>query len=264
LQEVEALATLMSFKLSIVNVPFGGAKGGICMDPKEYSQGECARVLRRYCIELAKYNFIGAHCDVPGPDVGTGTWHMDVLHDTYRTLYGITDIDSSACVTGKSADVGGINGRTESTGLGVYYMARDITTKDKYSHLREKHGIDHNGLKDKRVIIQGFGNVGYWAAKFLQQDGAKIIGVIERDGSVYNPEGINPDKLREHILAKNGVQGYTGAEYYQDDRAYYMETDILIPAALERALNQDNAEKINAKLIVEGGNGTTTVRADKI
>jgi glutamate dehydrogenase (NAD(P)+) len=146
LQEVEALASLMTIKLSVVDVPFGGAKGGIKLDPKLYSKNEISRVLRRYVIELAKHGFIGAASDVPGPDVGVGTWHMDIMHDTYRTLYGQKDIDASACVTGKSASVGGINGRTESTGLGVYFMARDVCNKASLSNLREKHGIKM-GLK---------------------------------------------------------------------------------------------------------------------
>lgn len=263
LQEVEALASLMSIKLSVVDVPFGGAKGGIKMDPTEFSKAEVNRVLRRYVIELAKHGFIGASCDVPGPDVGTTTWHMDIMHDTYRTLYGQKDIDASACVTGKSASVGGINGRTESTGLGVYFMARDVCCKDKLLTLREKYGIS-TGLKGKTVIAQGFGNVGYHAAKFLVNDGALLIGVVERDGSVFNPDGINVNALKEHCDKHRGVKGFTGGQVFEGDDAFYMDCDILIPAAMEKAINQDNAHKIKAKLIVEGSNGGTTVRADKI
>ena len=155
LQEVEALACLMTIKLSVVDVPFGGAKGGIKLDPREYSKGEVARVMRRYVIELAKHGFIGAASDVPGPDVGVSTWHMDIMHDTYRTLYGQNDIDASACVTGKSASVGGINGRPESTGLGVYFMARDICNKPSMEGLRNKHSIK-KGLKVKFFFIQKY------------------------------------------------------------------------------------------------------------
>merc|ERR1719188_55209 len=185
------------------------------------------------------------------------------MHDTYRTLYGQKDIDASGCVTGKSASVGGINGRTESTGLGVYFMARDVCCKDKLQSLREKHGISE-GLKGKTVVSQGFGNVGYHASKFMVNDGAKLIGVVERDGSVYNPDGINPNALREHIEKHRGVKGFTGGQVYEDDTAFYLDCDVLIPAAMEKAINQDNAHKIKAKLIVEGSNGGTTVRADKI
>jgi len=234
------------------------------MDPFAYSKAEMQRVLRNYCIELTKYNFLGPHTDCPGPDVGTTTWHMDVLHDTYRTLYGLKEIDGSACVTGKSADAGGINGRTESTGLGVYYMARDVLTKDIFHNLREKHNIDHAGIKGKTVVIQGFGNVGYWAAKFLHDDGAKIIGVVERDGSIFNENGINPDALRNHILETRGVKGFADSTYSETNEFFYKQCDILIPAALEKSLNQDNADLFKTKLIVEGGNGTTTVRADNI
>lgn len=262
LQEVEALASLMTIKLSVVDVPFGGAKGGIKLDPREYSKGEVARVMRRYVIELAKHGFIGAASDVPGPDVGVSTWHMDIMHDTYRTLYGQNDIDASACVTGKSSSVGGINGRPESTGLGVYFMARDVCNKPSLANLRKKHGIS-DGLKGKTYITQGFGNVGYWAAKFMHQDGAQLVSVVERDGSVYNPNGINPDELKEHINKTGGVKGFKGADYHADDYGFYVPADILIPAAMEKSINKDNVHKLQCHWIVEGSNGGTTVRADE-
>jgi len=220
----------MTIKLAVVDVPFGGAKGGIQLDPRNYSKGEISRILRRYVIELAKHGFIGAASDVPGPDVGVGTWHMDVMHDTYRTLYGQNDIDASACVTGKSASVGGINGRTESTGLGIYFMCRDVCNKASMAPIREKHGII-KGLKGKTFITQGFGNVGYWAAKFMHNDGAKLVGVVERDGSLYNKDGINPDELKAYITKTGGVIGFPSATVYKDDSVFYTECDILIPAA---------------------------------
>jgi glutamate dehydrogenase (NAD(P)+) len=141
LQEVEALATLMSVKLSVVNVPFGGAKGGLRIDPRKYSKGEIERLMRRYTIELAKKNFIGPAIDVPGPDVGTNNWHMDIMMDTYRTLFGHNDINSMGVTTGKSLVSGGIAGRTESTGLGVFFVIRNICNDVKYAPLRKTHNI---------------------------------------------------------------------------------------------------------------------------
>ncbi len=139
--EVEALALLMTLKLAVVEVPFGGAKGGLKMDPKKFSKGEIERVLRRYTMEMAKYNFIGPSNDVPGPDVGTGTWHMDIMMDTYKTIYGLTDINHTGVVTGKSLTNGGIKGRPESTGLGVYFSIRNILNNPIYEPLRQKHGL---------------------------------------------------------------------------------------------------------------------------
>merc|ERR1712110_366671 len=232
------------------------------MDPLKYSKAEVSRVLRRYVIELAKHGFIGAASDCPGPDVGIGTWHMDVMHDTYRTLYGQNDIDASACVTGKSASVGGINGRTESTGLGVYFMVRDVCNKPSMAKIREKHGIKQ-GLKGKTFVVQGFGNVGYWAAKFMHNDGATMVSVVERDGSVFNKDGINPDELKAHINKHGTIKGFTGATVFEDDRAFYEECDVLIPAAMEKSIHKDNVAKFKCKWIVEGSNGGTTVRADE-
>merc|ERR1712048_891835 len=187
---------------------------------------------------------------------------MDIMHDTYRTLYGQKDIDASACVTGKSSSVGGINGRTESTGLGVYFMARDVCNKASMAKIREKHGITA-GLKGKTFITQGFGNVGYWAAKFMHNDGANLVGVVERDGSVYNPDGINPDELKAHIAKTGGVAGFTGGTVYTDDTAFYTKCDVLIPAAMEKSIHKDNVHKFQCHWIVEGSNGGTTVRADE-
>lgn len=264
IQEVEALASLMSVKLALADVPFGGAKGGLRIDPRKYSKDEVGRLIRRYTIELAKRGFIGAAVDVPGPDVGTGEWTMDVMCDTYTTLYGQTDINSLGCVTGKSALIGGVNGRTESTGLGVYYTVRDICSEKSYDYLREQYGISE-GLEGKKFIVQGFGNVGYWFTKFMVGDGAILTGVAERDGSIYNAEGLDFQAVKDYINANEGcVKGFPGAEYFEDESAIYNECDVFVPAALEQAINKNNASKFNCKLISEGANGATTPNGDAI
>lgn len=261
LDEVEALATLMSFKLATVEVPFGGSKGGLKMDPRNYSKSETERIMRRYTIEMAKYNYIGSAVDVPGPDVGTNTWHMDIMADTYKTLYGFHDIDHMGVVTGKSIVSGGINGRNESTGLGVYYCIRNVFEKEEHEPIRQNYDISQ-GLENKTAIVQGFGAVGYWASHFLVKDGVKIIGVQEYNGCVYNENGIDIDALKEHLAQGNGVIGHP--DMIDNKTVIERECDILIPAALEKALNKHNCEQIKAKVIAEGGNGVSTVNADKV
>jgi glutamate dehydrogenase (NAD(P)+) len=263
LQEVEALASLMSIKLAIADVPFGGAKGGLRIDPRGYSKAEIERLVRRYTIELAKKGFLGAGIDVPGPDVGTGEWTMDIMCDTYTTIFGDSDINALGCVTGKSATAGGIVGRTESTGFGVYVCARNICNNSEYKELRAEHGIKE-GLKGKTYIVQGFGNVGYWFSKFMQEDGAILTGVCERDGSIYNPSGLDYKQVKEYITKNNGVKGYPGAQYFPDEGAQYQPCDIYVPAALEQAINKNNANKFQTKLIVEAANGATTPNGDRI
>jgi len=261
IQEVEALAFLMTLKLATVEVPFGGSKGGLCMDQSKYSKTEVERVMRRYTMELAKYNFIGPGIDVPGPDVGTGEWHMDIMKDTYHTLYGLSDFNMTAVVTGKSLVAGGIKGRPESTGLGVFYCIRNVLMKPIYEKLRQKHGISA-GIRDKKICIQGFGAVGYNAAKFLVKNGAKVVGVQEFDGCVYNENGLDIENLKSYLTKNRGLQGYR--DMIPDADIFSKECDVLIPAALERAINKNNAPNIKAKLIAEGGNGTTTFAADEI
>ena len=261
IEEVEALALLMTLKLATVEVPFGGAKGGLCMDPKQFSKTEMERVIRRYTLELAKYNFIGPGIDVPGPDVGTGEWHMDIMKDTYHTLYGLHDFNVTAVVTGKSLVAGGIKGRPESTGLGVYYCIRNVLERKEFKELRDKHGITE-GIKGKTFCVQGFGAVGYNAAKFLIEQGAKLVGVEEFDGCVYNPNGIDVENLKKYLTKNKGVKGYT--DFVADKHIFDKQCDILIPAAMEKAINKHNSPGIKAKLIAEGGNGTTTFEADRI
>ena len=261
LEEVEALALLMSLKLAVVEVPFGGAKGGLKMDQSKFSKREIERVLRRYTIELCKYNFIGAGIDVPGPDVGTTEWHMDIMKDTYHTLYGMQDFNQTAIVTGKSIMGGGINGRPESTGLGVYYCINNILMEDGYDDIRKKFDIER-GVQGKTVIVQGFGAVGYNVCRFLEESGAKIVGVQEWDGCVYNRNGINIDELKAYFDDHKGVQGF--ADFCDDEEILTHECDILAPCVFEKALNIQNARDIKARMIVEGANGCTTVDADKI
>lgn len=261
LDEIEALALLMSLKLAVVEVPFGGAKGGLKMDQSKFSKREIERVLRRYTIELCKYNFIGAGIDVPGPDVGTTEWHMDIMKDTYHTLYGMQDFNHTAIMTGKSIMGGGIKGRPESTGLGVFYCINNILTEDSYDNVRKKFDIK-KGIENKTVIVQGFGAVGYNVSKFLVESGAKIIGVQEWDGCVYNPYGIDIKDLKAYISANKSIQGYK--DTIAEKEILSRECDILIPAALEKAINKKNAGNIKTKLIAEGGNGVTTVEADKL
>lgn len=263
IQEVEALATLMSIKLAIVDVPFAGGKGGLRIDPRKYSKGEVARLMRRYTIELAKKGFIGAGVDVPGPDVGTTTWHMDIMMDTYRTLFGHNNIDAEGCVTGKSVEVGGIAGRTESTGLGVYIIARNILSEAKYRDLRAERGIG-DGLAGKSYVVQGFGNVGYYFSKFMSGDGAKLVGVVERDGSIIDHNGIDVLELKAYIDKNGGIKGYPKGRFVPDESAMYEQCDIFVPAALEQAINRNNADKIKAKVVVEAANGSTTVIGDEI
>lgn len=261
LEEVEALALLMSLKLAVVEVPFGGAKGGLKMDQSKFSKREIERVLRRYIIELCKYNFIGAGIDVPGPDVGTTEWHMDIMKDTYHTLYGMQDFNQTAIVTGKSIMGGGINGRPESTGLGVFYCIHNILVDDSYQNIRKSFNIE-KGIENKTVIVQGFGAVGYNVSKFLVEAGAKVIGVQEWDGCVYNPYGIDIKDLKSYIVTNKSVQGYKDSIH--DKEILSRDCDILIPAALEKAIYSQNAGNIKAKMIAEGGNGVTTFQADKI
>lgn len=261
LDEVEALALLMSLKLSVVEVPFGGAKGGLRMNQSKFSRNEVERVLRRYTIEMAKYNFIGPGRDVPGPDVGTTTWHMDKMKDTYHTLYGMQDFNQLAVVTGKSIVEGGINGRPESTGLGVFYCISNILENPDNEELRQRHGIEA-GIEGKRVIIQGFGAVGYNLAKFITEKGAIVTAVQEYDGCVANPKGIDVEELKTYITLNKGVKGHR--DYIKQKEVITRDCDILVPAALEKALNRTNASEIKAKLIAEGGNGSTTVEADTI
>jgi glutamate dehydrogenase (NAD(P)+) len=243
LQETVALASLMTFKLATADVPFGGAKGGIAIDPKKYSKAEVERITRRYTMELIKKGFIGPQIDCLGPDMGTNEQIMTWIKDTYQTWKGGEDINSEGCCTGKYVNQGGIKGRTESTGLGVYYGTKQLLHMPTfYKHVGMKSGI-----KNKTFNIQGFGNVGYWAAKFFVKDGGKVTTIVEYNGAIHNPAGIDIEAAKDYMTEKGTLIGFPGAksEEAENPNSYMeKECDILIPAATEKSVHRGNADKL--------------------
>ncbi|MFY1710336.1 Glu/Leu/Phe/Val family dehydrogenase [Tritonibacter mobilis] len=259
--EVEALAALMTYKCALVEAPFGGSKGGLCIDPRQYEEHELELITRRFAYELAKRDLIHPSQNVPAPDMGTGEREMAWIADQYARM-NTTDINSRACVTGKPLNAGGIAGRVEATGRGVQYALQEFF---RYEEDKAKAGLSGT-LDGKRVIVQGLGNVGYHAAKFLsEEDGCKIVGVIERDGGLFDENGFDIEDLRAWIEKHDGVDGYPTGRYIKDGAKYLEEEcDILIPAALEGVINLSNAENVKAKLIIEAANGPVTAGADEI
>ncbi|KNG92653.1 Glu/Leu/Phe/Val family dehydrogenase [Pseudaestuariivita atlantica] len=259
--EVEALAALMTYKCALVETPFGGSKGGLCIDPREYTEQEMESVTRRFAYELAKRDLIDPAQNVPAPDMGTGEREMAWIADQYRRM-NTSDINAAACVTGKPPHAGGIQGRTEATGRGVQYALREFF---RHRDDVETAGLDGK-LDGKTVIVQGLGNVGYHAAKFLsEEDGCKIIGIIERDGALTDAGGLNVDAVQAWMAKHGGVKGYPDATYVENGAKVLEETcDILIPAAMEGAIHKKNAQNIKAKLIIEAANGPVTFGADEI
>lgn len=258
--EVMALAALMTYKCAIVNVPFGGAKGGIKINPRNHSAYELEKITRRYTSELVKKNFIGPGIDVPAPDYGTGEREMAWIVDTYSSLRP-GEIDAAGCVTGKPITQGGVRGRREATGLGVFYGIREVCNMpDVMSKLSLSIGI-----KGKRVVVQGIGNVGYHTAKFFRENGAKIIAISEHDGAVYNEDGLHEDELIKFRSETGSIINFPGATTLaKTTDALELECDILIPAALENVINRDNAPRVKAKIIGEAANGPLTPEADEI
>ncbi len=259
--EVEALAALMTYKCAIVDVPFGGSKGALLIDPSQYSRDEMEMITRRFTLELIRKGFLSPSTNVPAPDIGTGQREMAWMADTYKHLHP-DDINYVACVTGKPVHHGGIQGRVEATGRGVQYAIREF-----FRHADDVKNAGMKGSLDgKTCVIQGLGNVGYHAAKFLsEEDGVKIIAVIEHNGAVINDEGIDIEQLQQHILEHEGVHTYPCASFVEDGQAVLeKECDILIPAALESQITMENAERINTKLIVEAANGPVTFGASEI
>ena len=259
-EEVMALAALMTYKCAVVDVPFGGAKGGIRIARERYSEGELQRITRRYAFELVRKNFIGPGIDVPAPDFGTGPKEMSWIADTYAQIR-TDDLNALGCVTGKPVSLGGIRGRAEATGRGLFFGVREACT---FAEDMKAIGLTP-GLAGKRIIVQGLGNVGYHAAKFLHEGGAVIVGIAEREGAIYAADGLDPEAVWNHRKGTGSILHYPGATSIPDSTtALEMDCDILVPAALERVITGDNAPRVRARLVAEGANGPTTEDADAI
>jgi glutamate dehydrogenase (NAD(P)+) len=259
-EEVQALAALMTYKCALVDVPFGGAKGGIRLNAKQYSPAELERITRRYAFELVRKNFIGPGLDVPAPDMGTSSREMAWIADTYSQLRS-GELDALGCVTAKPVSQGGIRGRTEATGRGVFYGVREVVS---VAEDMKALGLSP-GLAGKRVVVQGLGNVGYHAAKFFQEGGAVIVGLAESEGAIANPKGLDVEQVMAHRREKKSLVGAPGSTALaRREDALELDCDILIPAALERQITEDNAPRVKAKIVVEAANGPTTPEADEI
>ncbi len=258
--EVKALATLMTFKCAVVDVPFGGAKGGIKVNPATVTEKQLERMTRRYTTELIKKNMIGPSVDVPAPDYGSGPREMAWIADTYAT-FKFDDLNSLGCVTGKPLGQGGIQGRTEATGLGVYFGTREAMSN---AEDMKEIGLTP-GLEGKRVIVQGLGNVGFYAAKFFSEGGALVIGLAEREGGIYNAKGLDVEAVFAHRKSSGSILNFPGATNFANSMALLEEEcDVLIPAALENQITKENAPRIKAKIIAEGANGPVTKEAEEI
>src|ERR1700744_836259 len=259
--EVMALAALMTYKCAIVNVPFGGAKGGIKINPKNYTVQELENITRRYTVELAKKNFIGPSIDVPAPDYGSGEREMSWIADTYATM-NPGQLDAMGCVTGKPIALAGIAGRREATGRGVAIAIRECV-----SVAEDMHAIGlEPGISGKKIIVQGLGNVGFYSAKFLAEFGGLIVGICEFEGAIYNPDGLDVDAVFQHRKVTGSILGYPGAkkEFKNSGEGLEQECDVLVPAALENQITIKNISNIKAKIIAEGANGPTSPEAETI
>ena len=258
-EEVEALAALMTYKCAIIEVPYGGSKGALKINPKEWTRSEIEKITRRFAQELIKRDLIHPAQNVPAPDVGTGAEEMAWIADEYRRIHP-TDINALACVTGKPTQKGGLVGRSEATGRGVQYIIREFFRHEE-DYL--KAGFK-GGLKDKKVVLQGLGNVGYHAAKFLQEeDGCRIVCVMEHNGAILNPDGLNIEKIKSHQSEHGSFEGCSEGKFEVNTSEFLtMECDILIPAAKENVIDKTIAQDIKAKLIVEAANGPITFEAD--
>ncbi|MEM9061379.1 MAG: Glu/Leu/Phe/Val dehydrogenase [Pseudomonadota bacterium] len=259
--EVEALAALMTFKCALVEVPFGGSKGGLRIDPRQWNAEEMERITRRFAYELIKRDLINPSQNVPAPDMGTGEREMAWIADQYKRM-NTTDIDANACVTGKPRSSGGIAGRVEATGRGVQYALREF--------FRNPEDLAKTGLSDglggKRLVVQGLGNVGYHAAKFFsEEDGCKIIGIGERDGAIVNLDGLDIEAVRHHMIEHGGVRNFPGADFHEDaSKVLELDCDVLVPAAIEGVINLSNVRRIKAPIIIEAANGPVTAGANEV
>ena len=260
LDEVMALAALMTYKCAIVNVPFGGAKGGIAINPRNYTAYDLERITRRYTTELVKKKFIGPGEDVPAPDYGTGEREMSWILDTYMAM-NPGEVDAMACVTGKPITQGGVRGRREATGLGVFYGIREVCSMPD---LMARAGLP-TGIAGKRVVVQGLGNVGYHSARFFQEAGALIVGLAEYEGAISNPDGLDTEAVFQHRKSTGSILGFPGAtDIPRSADALELDCDILIPAALENVINGENAPRVRARIIGEAANGPLTPEADEV
>jgi len=258
--EVKALAALMTYKCALVDVPFGGAKGAVQIDPSRYTVEQLERITRRYTHELDRKRFIGPGIDVPAPDYGTGEREMSWIADTYGQLH-TGELEALACVTGKAVTEGGIHGRREATGRGLMFaLAEACRSAEDMKRLGLSVGLD-----GKRVIVQGLGNVGYHAAKFCREQGAIIVALAEREGAIHNPNGLNEEEVFNYRKRTGSLLGFPGAtDILKSSDALELECDVLVPAALENVLTGENAPRIKAKIILEGANGPTTPEADDV
>ena len=260
-EEVEALAALMTYKCAIVNVPFGGSKGALKINPNDYDEEDLEKITRRFAHELIKKDLVNPNLNVPAPDMGTGEREMAWISDTFQNLYP-NQINGMGCVTGKPVHNGGIRGRTEATGRGVQFGIREFFRHPEDLKLAQIDG----GLEGKNIIVQGLGNVGWHAAKFLsEEDGAKIIGIIERDGAIYSEKGLDVNDVLNYIKENGGVKNFPNSSFTENGQEMLeKECDILIPAAIEGVINSSNAARIKAPLIAEAANGPVTFEADSI
>jgi glutamate dehydrogenase (NAD(P)+) len=246
MDEVRALASLMTWKNAVVNIPYGGAKGGINCDPRKMSQNELQALTRTFTrkIDMA----LGIYRDIPAPDVGTNAQVMTWLMDEYGRKHGY----SPGIVTGKPVSLGGSRGRESATGLGVFFVTQRAS---------KEHGVE---LKGARVVVQGFGNVGSWAARYLADAGAKVIAVADADGAVRNEHGLDLNALSAHVREKKSVAGFAGGDAWPKEKIFEVPCDILIPAALNGVITEENVGKIQAKMVVEGANNPINPHADHV